>query len=93
MGKKTAVENRIEGLKSEVKQMAGSLKRLSREVEVLGVEEGALSQRMGDLEGQAREQVMDPAQLQALEGRVREFEGGHRRAAEAAGKVQKEVDR
>ena len=91
--RKAGLEERVERLKAEVREMDSAGKQVSRDVEVLGVEEVGVVQRSKDLEQQARQQVMDPAQLDKLEKQVRAFEREHSKAAEAGAKVQREVDR
>ena len=73
--------------------MEKSCKQLLRDVEVMSVQDSALSERMKDLQLQAQQEVMDPVHLAKLEKQVGGFEKEHKKTAEAAGKVQKEVDR
>lgn len=73
--------------------MESSLKQLSRDLEVLGVQDTALVQRLQDLEQQDRQQVMDPAHLAKLEKQVSEFEKNWKKAADTAGEVKGEVNR
>ena len=71
--------------------MESTLKQLSRDLELMQVEGVALSQRMQDLERQAKEVVMDPVRLATLEKQVATFEKAKQKAAESAGSVQDKV--
>lgn len=71
--------------------MDSTLKTLSRDLEVLSVENTGLSQKILDLEKQAKEQVIDSAHLTKLEKQVSRFEKEYQKAAQTAGKIQEQV--
>ena len=73
--------------------MEGTLKQLSRDLELMRVQSAGLTERIGDLEKQASESVMDPAHLAKLEKEVAAFGKERKKAASAAGEVQDQVDR
>lgn len=73
--------------------MEGSLKQLSRDLELMRVQSAALSERIGDLEKQAADNVMDPAHLAKLEKQVAAFDKERKKAATSAGGVQDQVNR
>lgn len=81
-------------LKKEVSELEERLKADQKELDLLGVQEKALRERIRDLEAQkADSQQMDPAHLAKLEKQVKQFKKEHQKAAEAAGEVQLEVQR
>ncbi len=73
--------------------MENTLKQLSRDLQVMGVQDSSLSQRMHELEQQASEDVMDPVHLGKLKKQVSLFEKDHRKARSDAGKIQEQVDK
>lgn len=88
------MEQRVKELKKEISQLEGQLKAAQKELDVLGVQEKALLERIKDLKAQlADSQQMDPAHLAKLEKQVKQFKKEHQKAAEAAGAVQLEVNR
>ncbi len=81
-------------LKREIGDLEEQLKSAQKELDLLGVQEKALGERIRDLEAQkADSQQMDPAHLAKLEKHVKQFKKEHQKAAEAAGEVQLEVKR
>lgn len=81
-------------LKREIVELEDELKAAQKELDVLGVQEKALGERIKDLEAQkADSQQMDPTHLAKLEKQVKQFKKEHQKAAEAAGAVQLEVQR
>lgn len=81
-------------LKKEVSELEERLKADQKELDLLGVQEKALGERIRDLKAQkADSQQMDPAHLAKLEKQVKQFKKEHQKAAEAAGEVQLEVQR
>lgn len=88
------LEDKARKLSSEVKTMTQTMKQLSRDLEVMSVQDAALDQRIRDLEQQdGSDEVIDPTHLAALEKKVSGLEKEHKKAAAAAGKVQGEVTR
>ena len=92
--RRSATEQRVKELKREICKLEDQLKASQKELDVLGVQEKALGERIRDLEAQqADSQQMDPAHLAKLEKQVKQFKKEHQKAAEAAGEVQLEVQR
>jgi chromosome segregation ATPase len=84
----------VRELKREIGDLEEQLKSAQKELDLLGVQEKALGERIKDLEAQkADSQQMDPAHLAKLEKQVKQFKKEHGKAAEAAGEVQLEVQR
>jgi superfamily I DNA and RNA helicase len=73
--------------------MEASLKQLSRDLELMRVQSTSLSERIGDLEKQSADNVMDPAHLARLEKQVAAFDKEQKKAASSAGGVQEQVNR
>ena len=73
--------------------MEKSLKQLSRDVEVMGVQEGALSQRIEQLQREAKEQVVDHKHLKGLEETASKTQSAYEKAAQEAKEIQDQVDR
>ena len=89
---RNALGEKVKVLSSEVKAMGVTLKQLSRDLEVLRVQDTALTQRIRDLEEQAKENVMDHAHLTKLEKQVAKFKKAQQKAAESAGEIQDQVN-
>ena len=75
-------------LKSEISNMEKTVEQLARDLEVLDVQDVALSQRIEVLKKQAREEVVDHAHLSGLEHKVGECEAKYKKASRAAGEIQ-----
>lgn len=72
--------------------MGVTLKQLSRDLEVLRVQDTALTQRIQDLEEQAKGNVIDHTYLTKLDKQVATFKKAQQKAAESAGKIQDQVN-
>ncbi len=90
---KNTLEERVKTLRSEVKGLEQTLKQLSRDVEVLGVQGSSLTQRIQHLKNQPKEQEMDPEELRRMEKQVATYQRERQKAEQAAKTVQDEVNR
>lgn len=88
-----ALEGEIKSLKSDITSMEKAMKQLSRDVEVMGVQEGALAQRIEVLHREAKEQVVDHKHLAGLEKTVEKTGREYEKAAQEAKEIQDQVDR
>ena len=73
--------------------MEKSLKQLSREVEVMAVQEGALVQRIEELQREAKDQVVDHKHLAKLEETTAKAQKKYDKAAQEAKEIQNQVDK
>lgn len=85
------MEEQVKTLKNEISTMEKRVKQLARDLEVLDVQDAALSQRIEELKKQAKEQVVDQAHLLGLQKRVGGCEKEYQKAAQAAGEIQDQV--
>lgn len=85
------LEEKVKKLKSEISAMEITVKQLARDLDVLDVQDTALSQRIPELQKQAREQVVDRAHMEGLEKKVCGCEKDYQKAARGAGEIQDQV--
>ncbi|KAL5490795.1 hypothetical protein EMCRGX_G015979 [Ephydatia muelleri] len=90
-GKKAELLERERRMRTEIAEMEKQKKKCSRDLELLQEQKTCLHQRMEDLDKQSAASQMDPVHLAKLEKQVQQFEKVHKKAAEAMGEVQKQV--